>query len=72
MNRNDYIKNRYASQDLANKIRNWWHNKGYTSVQVWVEEENPITDFGTKLPPSYSVRSNINFTVDSISKRMVE
>ncbi len=72
MNKNDYIRNRFASEEMADKIREFYHRKGYTKVKVWVEEDRPTTSFGTKLPSVYSVRSNIQFNVASIPKGMIE
>lgn len=71
-NKRDYIKNKFASEELADQIRDWWHKRGYTQVRVWVEEDRPITSLGTRLPANYSVRSNIKMVVDNIENGMVE
>ena len=55
----DYIRDKRASENLATKIQNWWHSRGYTQVRVWVEEAVATTDYGTKLPSNFYVRSNI-------------
>ncbi len=72
LNKKDYIRNRFASEELAEKIRDYWHRRGFVGVKVWVEEDRPITDFGTRLPSNYVVRSNIVFNVDNIQNGMVE
>lgn len=68
----DYIKNLGAARELAGKIQEWWHNKGFNSVHVWVETHKAVSSFGTKLPPSYSIRSNIKFNIDNIENGMIE
>jgi hypothetical protein len=71
-NKKDYIRNKFASEELADQLRDWWHRRGYTKVRVWVEEDRPISDFGTRLPANYVIRSNIVMNVDSIPNGMVE
>ena len=36
---NDYITDYIASSKLANRIQQYWHDKGYRGVRVWVEKE---------------------------------
>lgn len=71
-NRKDYTRNKFAAEELADKIRDWWHRRGFTGVRVWVEEDRPISNYGTRLPSNYSIQSNIMFNVDNISNGMVE
>ena len=71
-NRKDYIRNKAAAEQMADEIRDWWHQRGYTKVTVWVESNRPVSPFGTKLPMNYSIRSNICFHVDSIENGMIE
>jgi len=67
----DYIKNKYAAEELVETVRDWWHRRGFTQVKVWVETEQAKSEYGTKLPPTYSVRSNITFSVDTIKSPMI-
>lgn len=72
VSKKDYLKNKFAAEGLADVIRDWWHSRGYTDVKVWVETEQSVSDFGTKLPPTYSIRSNIAFkVVDKLKSPMV-
>lgn len=71
-NKKDYIKNKFAAEELADGIRDWWHRRGYTGVRVWVEEHRAITNFGTRPPASYFIRSNISMDVAKIPEGMIE
>jgi hypothetical protein len=68
----DYIKNLPAAKELAATIEEWWHKRGFEDVFVWVESHQAISTFGTKLPTSYSIRSNIKFNIDNIENGMIE
>lgn len=68
----DYVRNKGASERLAERIENMWHAKGYTQVKVWVETTQNVSQHGTRLPPIHSIRSNIKFNVASIEKGLIE
>jgi hypothetical protein len=57
----DYIRDKWAALELVDTIRGYWHDRGFTSVKVWVREETPISPLGTPLPTNYYVDSNIKF-----------
>jgi hypothetical protein len=71
-NKRDYTRNKFAAEGLADKLRDWYHRRGLTNVEVWVEEDRPISDFGTRLPSNYSIQSNIRYNVDNIPAGMIE
>jgi hypothetical protein len=54
----NYLTDKRASNQLAKRIEQFWHNKGYLSVKAWVETHQGID--GSK---THMVRSNITFTV---------
>lgn len=56
----DYLTNYIASNKLAKKIQNYWHDRGFTGVHVYVEKDNE---------GHYVVRSNIVFSVKDIDKK---
>lgn len=60
----DYVRSYTDSKILASRIQSFWHNKGYSLVRVWVEEEIGLTND----VKSYSVRSNIAFNCNTIMK----
>ena len=64
LNTPDYYKSYTDSKILANKVQAYWHNKGYTGVRAWVEDELSLTDDSK----SYTVRSNISFNCNDIVK----
>lgn len=73
ISKKDYLKNKFAAEELVDTIRDWWHRRGFTGVRVWIETDQSISEFGTKLPPTYSVRSNISFkTIDNMRSPMID
>ena len=71
MKKNDYLRNRFAAEDLASRITDWWHQRGFIGVRVWVEEEQVTSPFGAKLPTNYSIRSNISMSVADLENGVV-
>ncbi|MGA0397423.1 MAG: hypothetical protein ACO3O3_09690 [Ilumatobacteraceae bacterium] len=57
----DYLKSKLASQKLVHKIKNYYADRGYPNVRVWVEE----AVVGRQ--KIYQVRSNLRFTVPEIN-----
>jgi len=53
--KNNYLYSRRLSWELAERIENFWHRKGYRHVRVWVESV-----YNNETEP-YQVRSNIKF-----------
>ena len=51
----NFLQNRKASWDLAHRIENYWHSRGYLLVRAWVES---VYDNGDA---PYQIRSNIRF-----------
>jgi len=53
----DYTGDRYCAKELAKKIQDYYHKKGYKQVKAWAEAE----DVGSA--KVWGVRSNILFSV---------
>ena len=53
--KNNYLYSRRLSWELAERIENFWHRKGYRHVRVWVESV-----YNNETEP-YQVGSNIKF-----------
>jgi hypothetical protein len=68
----DPTKNKFAAENLADTLRNWWHSRGHTEVKVWVEANEPISQFGTKLPVNYEIKTNIIQDVSKAHLGMIE
>lgn len=68
-NKKDYLKNKPASIELAKRLQDFYHKKGYSFIKVWVEDfpsETPET------PEYYSIRSNIKFNVANIETTVLK
>ncbi len=48
----DYIGKLPAARELAQRIRAYWHDRGYLSVEVWVEKDDK-----SQRKPIYIIRS---------------
>ena len=59
----DYIGNNVLAKELADKVQEYYHKRGYTKVRCWVEPE--LTRSGRKI---WGVRSNIIFNVEGLNK----
>jgi predicted rRNA methylase YqxC with S4 and FtsJ domains len=70
MSKKDYIRDKEASKELAEKIQNWYHKRGYKSVRVWVEHEKIFNVNG--VITNFYVRSNLKFDVASIPNGVLE
>lgn len=66
MFKDDPVRNKFAAEEMADRVRDWWHSRGQTKVKVWVEETNGINDFGTKMPSVYEIKSNIIQDVNQV------
>jgi hypothetical protein len=55
-NTKDYYEDRFAAKELAIKIQDYYHQRGYDHVKVWLEEE--LQSSGRKF---WNIRSNIVF-----------
>jgi len=56
----DYVRDKFASAQLAKRIENYYRNKGIYTVKAWVEEI-PLGD-----QIYYGVRSNIHMDVRDV------
>jgi hypothetical protein len=57
----NYCEDYNAAKDLAIKIQNYWHKKGFSKVRVWLEPIDLAN--GSK---RYDIRGNIEFNCASI------
>lgn len=48
----DYTGKQKDAQELASRIRTYWHNRGYLDVEVWVEKDDK-----TQRKPIFIIRS---------------
>lgn len=62
----DYITSKDNVQDLANKIKAYYRNKGHVGVDVWVETIPVYALNGDRLTTRYEIASNIKMKVPSI------
>jgi hypothetical protein len=73
-NRNpkDYTLNKEAAKGLAEKIQKHWHDKGYDSVRVWVEDIHVYNREGTRrITTRFEINSNIIQSVSSLENQYV-
>lgn len=59
----DYTGDRNHANDLARKLQDFYHKRGYQEVRVWVEPEFINSDRRI-----FGVRSNISFSLQNINK----
>lgn len=55
----DYTCDGYHANALARRIENFWHDKGYREVKVWVVKDKKTEDG----PFFHYIRSNIKYHV---------
>ena len=60
---NNYLTDYLASSKLARKIQNYWHDRGYTGVHVFVEKDQHN---------NYVVRSNIELKVSDAGRQSTQ
>ena len=68
-NPRDYTLNRDAAKDLAYSIQSSWRQRGYDSVEVWVETI-PVYNkhTGERLTTRFELNSNIIQSVSSLER----
>lgn len=52
----DYCGDKLAARDLAKKIQDYWHKRGYTSVKIWLEPHDSLSG-----KTRWDIRGNIIF-----------
>jgi len=61
----DYVGDREAAGELAKRLQEYYHKRGYTEIRVWVEPE--LSSRNRKL---WGIRSNIVFNVNKIAQNL--
>jgi hypothetical protein len=63
----DYTMNKEAAESLANEIQKFWHDKGCSSVEVWVETI-PVYNRGEekRIATRFEINSNIIQSLSSL------
>ena len=58
----DYYEDRAAAQSLVDKLKYYYHSRGFHKVNVWLEPEETFS--GRRM---WNIRSTIHFKVPELS-----
>lgn len=60
----DYIMNREAAKEMANRVQEYYRKQGQNNVRVWVEPQLLSSSSNRKM---WVIRSNIIFNVATVA-----
>lgn len=62
----DYLCDKEAAEEAAEKIQKYYTDQGFSTIKVWVERVDRVSNTGKKLDPYYFIRSNIKMKTPSL------